>query len=178
MFYERLSIKVLCRTENAYPDRSDFVFLEVDPTTMIADMRNPTFASHQDILRRCEFVIIPELSCPITAMYSIDDQCRIELIGQRGYDDNGQAQWEYAVRMPVMCLTEHRTARMEVHFSALLSAPLNEEKMRYGCQLQVDCSVYPLSASPVGDGMYRVVYDAHISLYASCHNFCPVHTAC
>ena len=132
----------------------------------------PHFCTHQEILMRTQCVTIPELTGAIRSMYSIDDQCRIELLGQAGFSDEHVPLWQYRVTMPVMCLTDCAAARTEVTFTVSLSAPLTEEKLRYGCLLQADCLVCPYSAVQTAQGTYRITYDAHITLYLSCHACC------
>ena len=130
------------------------------------------YHTHQEILMRTQCVSLPSLSGSIIGIYPIDDQCRIELCGLAGYDEHHTPVWQYRVTMPIMCLTELAAARAEISFNVALSAPFNEEKLRYGCLLQADCRVCPHSAAQIEPGTYRLTYDAHISLYLSCHACC------
>ena len=38
--------------------------------------------------------------------------------------------------------------------------------MRFGSQLHCECDVYPFHACELSPGLYRVTYDAHVSLYS------------
>lgn len=129
-------------------------------------------SAHQDILMRSQCISIPHLPGKILSMYPIDHQCRIELIGRKGFDEDGVPLWEYTFTMPIMCIAENGAARTEVRFNAAIAAPYSEEKLRYGCLLQADCLVCPHSAVQTAPGMYRITYDAHVSLFLSCHACC------
>ena len=67
---------------------------------------------------------------------------------------------------------ERAAARTEVTFTVCLAAPLSEEKLRYGCLLQADCLICPHHAVHTAPCTYRITYDAHISLFLSCHACC------
>ena len=133
---------------------------------------HPRYHAHHDIPMRSQYLYIPELCDDIQRMYSIDDQCRIELLGQTGFSDEHVPLWQYRVTMPIMCLTERAAARTEVTFTVCLAAPLSEEKLRYGCLLQADCLICPHHAVHTAPCTYRITYDAHISLFLSCHACC------
>ncbi|MBO7739729.1 MAG: hypothetical protein J6S18_05090, partial [Oscillospiraceae bacterium] len=78
-------------------------------------------SAQQDILMRSQCIAIPHLPGEILSLYPIDHQCRIELLGSSGYDDNGIPLWEYEFIMPIMCIAEHGAARTEVRFSAKIA---------------------------------------------------------
>lgn len=132
------------------------------------------YLSHQNVVCRSEVLSLTMLSGKMQSMYAIPTQCRIELIGQDGIspDDPMLRRWVYSVTMPLMLISETRAQRSEVHFNAELFTPLSEEKMRFGCQLQCDCDVYPRCASELSPGVYRVTYDARISLYSTLLRAC------
>ena len=132
------------------------------------------YLSHQDVVCRSEVLSLEMLSGKMQSMYAIPTQCRIELIGQDGTspDDPTLRRWVYSVTMPLMLISETRAQRGEVHLGAELLTPFSEEKMRFGCQLQCDCDVYPRCASELSPGVYRVTYDAHVSLYSTLLRAC------
>lgn len=126
------------------------------------------YRSHQDVLCKGEILRCKRLTGPLHGMYPILDQCHVALLGQDGQDarDPEMRRWVYDVTMPVMLVGGACAERCEVHLKADLYTPYPEEKMRYGCQLQCDCDVYPRCAAELEPGVYRLVFDAHISLYS------------
>lgn len=136
-------------------------------THSYCDLRRP-YRSHQDIVCRSQVLAVEGLSGCVRSMYAIPDQCRVELAGQDGAHPESPdiTRWVYRITMPIMLLTDARAARSQVTFTAVLCTPFSEEKMRFGCQLHCDCDVFPLSACELSPGLYRVTYDAHVSLYS------------
>ena len=131
------------------------------------DDRRP-FRSHQDIVCRSQVLSIEGLTGCVRSMYAIPDQCRVELAGQDGAHPESPdiTRWVYRITMPIMLLTDARAARSQVTFTATLCTPFSEEKMRFGSQLHCECDVYPFRACELSPGLYRITYDAHISLYS------------
>ena len=127
-----------------------------------------TYRAHQDIVCRSQVLAVEGLSGCVRSMYAIPDQCRVELAGQDGAhpDDPDILRWVYRITMPIMLLTDARAARSQVTCTAVLCTPFSEEKMRFGCQLHCDCDVFTLSACELSPGLYRVTYDAYVSLYS------------
>ena len=121
---------------------------------------------------RSQHVYIPGLTGSITAMYPIDDRCLVSLRGQVGADESGVPLWEYEFTMPVMCLTDKSAARTSIRFTVRIAAQVTEANLRCGCILQTDCLVCPYSAAEISPGVYRILYDAHVSLYLTRHAFC------
>lgn len=102
------------------------------------------YRSHQEILLRSEIVSCPRLRGPVEGMYPIWDQCRAVLRGQEGSaEDPALRRWVYDLTVPVMVVGRDAAQRAEVHLSAALCTPFSEEKMRFGCQLQCSCDLYP-----------------------------------
>ena len=126
------------------------------------------YRSHQEILLRSEIVSCPRLRGPVEGMYPIWDQCRAVLRGQEGSaEDPALRRWVYDLTVPVMVVGRDAAQRAEVHLSAALCTPFSEEKMRFGCQLQCSCDLYPRCAVEMGAGLYRLTNDARISLYST-----------
>ena len=126
------------------------------------------YRSHQEILLRSEIVSCPRLRGPVEGMYPIWDQCRASLRGQEGSaEDPALRRWVYDLTVPVRVVGRDAAQRAEVHLSAALCTPFSEEKMRFGCQLQCSCDLYPRCAVEMGAGLYRLTYDARISLYST-----------
>lgn len=126
------------------------------------------YRSHQEILLRSEIVSCPRLRGPVEGMYPIWDQCRAVLRGQEGSaEDPALRRWVYDLTVPVMVVGRDAAQRAEVHLSAALCTPFSEEKMRFGCQLQCSCDLYPRCAVEMDAGLYRLTYDARISLYST-----------
>ena len=82
-------------------------------------------------------------------------------------EDPALRRWVYDLTVPVMVVGRDAAQRAEVHLSAALCTPFSEEKMRFGCQLQCSCDLYPRCAVEMGAGLYRLTYDARISLYST-----------
>ena len=127
------------------------------------------YRSHQEILCKSEVIRCSNLTGAIDGMYPLLNQCRVVLRGQEGTDhgDPTLRRWIYDVTMPMMLVGKEGAQRSNVHLMATLYTPFSEEKMRYGCQLQCDCDVYPRCASELEPGVYRLTYDAHVSLYST-----------
>ncbi len=131
-------------------------------------LRRP-YRSHQDIVCCSQVLSIEGLTGCVRSMYALTDQCRVELAGQDGAHPESPEiiRWVYRITMPIMLLTDTRAARSQVSFDAVLGTPFSEEKMRFGCQLNCECDVFPLQACELSPGVYRVTYDAHVSLYST-----------
>lgn len=132
------------------------------------------YSSHREVLCGSEQLDLPALSGKIESLYAMTNQCRVTLAGQDGVslDDPTLNRWVYRITMPVMLVAQNAARRAEIHLTASLFTPFTEEKMRYGCQLQCDCDVYPRHAAEISAGRYRITYDARIALYATLLRAC------